>query len=420
MTKTAQVDSELSGPSALAVRPQPLGAFPQPLGYLLIPADSGTDLTETARRALLTGNLPDEWPAALRAHELALFRGQDAALAALDGTDPISRYNRFVLDPDSEQPDRLRDDLGDFGVLVDVILFVLGRRDAPPPVDGLDAELLAVVLSAHASHCLSEGDPFGAIDLLERAAVAAAPDSGCLQGVLLGAAASICRDVGDPATRQRLERAVRLLDGADGLRISRAELHLNLAGLLHEQADADPDLLNQAIPHYHSALSLVVCDEAPLLWAATHANLASVYLTIATMDSIGQQLCLDRAAQSLRSALEVYTREAYPEQWASVQLNLANSLVYAPSGDQADHLVEAIALYEALLDYHDGHSDPLGRAAILAHQGNALDHLGRFDQARIKLDEARLLFEELGDEDSVHAVAGVLDEIALHLTPDTA
>ena len=53
------------------------------------------------------------------------------------------------------------------------------------------------------------------------------------------------------------------------------------------------------------------------------------------------------AAQSLRSALKVYTREDYPEQWASVQLNLANSLVYTPSHHQADNLDEAVELYEA-------------------------------------------------------------------------
>jgi tetratricopeptide (TPR) repeat protein len=409
VTKTAPVDTELPGPAALAIRPQPLGAFPLPLGYLLIPADTAT---EAARSALLTGRLPDEWPAALRAHELTICGGREAALAALDGADPISRYNRFVLDPDSGHPDRLRDELGEFGVLVDLVLFVIGRCDMPPQPDGLDAELLAVVLSAHASHALNEGDPLGAIDLLERAA-AAATDSGCLPGVLLGAAASICRDVADPAAQQRLERAVRLLDGADGLGISRAELHLNLAGLLHEQADDRPELLNQAIPHYHSALRLAHREEAPLLWAATHANLASAYLTMsATADSGGPHLA--RAAQSLRSALEVYTRAAYPEQWASVQLNLANSLVYTAADDQADHLVEAVELYEALLDHHDRDSDPVGRAAILAHQGNALDHLGRFDEAKVALDEARSLFEKMGDDDSVHAVSGVLDEITRH------
>ena len=83
-------------PAVLAVRPQPLGAFPLPLGFLLIPASPDT---EDARVALLSGRLPD-WPASLRAHELALAGDRDGAMAALHGDDPITRYNRFVMDPD--------------------------------------------------------------------------------------------------------------------------------------------------------------------------------------------------------------------------------------------------------------------------------------------------------------------------------
>ncbi len=96
-----------------------------------------------------------------------------------------------------------------------------------------------------------------------------------------------------------------------------------------------------------------------------------------------------------------------------MQLNLANSLVYTPpSKHQADNLVEAVELYEAVLDARSRDSDPMGRARVLANQGNVLAHLGSFDQAKAKLDEARFLFEELGDGDSVRAVRGVLDEIA--------
>ena len=115
-------------PAVLAVRPQPLGAFPLPLGYMLIPASADT---EDARSALTAGRLP-EWPDALRAHELALSGDRNAALAELTGGDPITRYNRFVMYPDSEDPDELRSALGEFGVLVDVVLFALGRSDTPP------------------------------------------------------------------------------------------------------------------------------------------------------------------------------------------------------------------------------------------------------------------------------------------------
>ena len=250
-----------------------------------------------------------------------------------------------------------------------------------------------------------------AVAALDRAAEAAAGVSEPLRGVLLGASASIVADTDMADAAGRFDRALRALEGADGLRVARAELHLTLAVLLHEQAGDRPDLLNRAVPHYHSALQLVLREEAPLLWASAHANLATAYLTMPMTEASGQ-LRLGVAAQSLRSALKVYTPEDYPEQWASVQLNLANSLVYTPSSHQADNLVEAVELYEAVLAARDRNTDPLGRARVLANQGNVLAHLGDFDQAKAKLYDARFLFEELGDHESVRTVRGVLDEIA--------
>jgi len=399
--------SDLMDPAVLAVRPQPLGAFPLPVGYLLVPASPDT---EEARLALLAGRTPD-WPAALRGHELALAGDRDGALSELTGSDPVTRYNRFVMDPDAENPDELRSLLGEFGVLVDVVLYALGRTDTAPDVVGTTGELEAIVLSSQAGAAVDAGDPAAAVAALDRAAEQAAGISGPLCGVLLGASASIAADAGSADAATRFERALRALEGADGLRLARAELHLTLGGLLHEQAGDRLDLLVRAVPHYHSALQLVLREEAPLLWASAHANLATAYLTM-PMTEASSQLRLGVAAQSLRSALKVYTSEDYPEQWASVQLNLANSLVYTPSSHQADNLVEAVELYEAVLAARDRDTDPLGRARVLANQGNVLAHLGDFDQAKAKLYEARFLFEELGDHESVRTVRGVLDEIA--------
>lgn len=398
--------------SGLAVRPQPLGAFPLPLGYMLIPASPDT---EPARLALLAGRVP-EWPTALRAHELALGGDRDGALAALPGDDPITRYNRFVMDPAADDPDQLRSALGEFGVLVDVVLFAVGRSDTPPAVNSAEGgsvtgELSALVLSTQASKALDDGDPAAAAALLDQAAELVPAGCEPLRGVLLGAAGSVTAQIDPPAAVTRFERALRAMEGAEDLRVARAELHLSLAGLLHEQAVDRPDLLNRAVPHYHSTLQLVLREEAPALWAAAHADLATAYLTM-PMTEASSQLRLGVAAQSLRSALKVYTPEDYPEQWASVQLNLANSLVYTPSSHQDENLLEAVELYEAVLQARDRDADPLGRARVLANQGNVLAHIGDFDQAKAKLYEARYLFEELGDHDSVRTVRGVLDEIS--------
>lgn len=406
----------------LAVRPQPIGAFPLPLGFMLIPA---VDEAEPARIALLAGRLPDEWPVALRAHQLALAGDRGAALAALEaadlGTDPVTRYNRFVLDPDSEDPDSLRADLGEFGIMVDVVLFALGRTATPPDGTAADYELAAVALSAQATAAFADGDSAGALHFLDAAVKAAVDASAPLTGLLLGGAAAICRDTIDSDAVPLLERALKELGDADGLAVARAEIHLCLAGILHERADEHPEMLAKGVPHYHSALQLVKSTDAPLVWAAAHAGLAAAYLTMPMVEA-SSPLRLGVAAQSLRAALTVYARDEYPREWASAQLNLANSLVYTPSRHHADNLVEAVELYEAVLETRDRDTDPIGRARVLANQGNVLAHLGIFDQSKAKLYEARFLFEELGDTDSVRAVRGVLDEIArqraLETTPE--
>jgi hypothetical protein len=74
--------------------------------------------------------------------------------------------------------------------------------------------------------------------------------------------------------------------------------------------------------------------------------------------------------------------------------------------------MEAVELYEAVLRARPRHQDPLGRARVLANQGNALAHLGEFEHSWTKLAEARALFEEFHDEDAATTVQGVLDEIA--------
>ncbi|WP_423797642.1 hypothetical protein [Mycolicibacterium hassiacum] len=410
-----------SGPVGTKVpRPQPLGVFPLPLGYLLIPGGPDTD---AARTALLAGRLPDHWPPTLRAHQLALAGDRDAAVAELARhTDPVSRYNRFVLDPDAAEPDELRSALGEFGVLVDVVLFTLGRTDTLPAPDGLDGELAAAVLAAQASAALADGEPATAIELLDKAAAAAGSISKPMAGTLLAGAAEISRNTGGADAVFRLQNALAALDDADGLGLTRAEVHLCLAGALHEQAEQQPHLLSAAVPHYHSVLQLIKREDAPETWAAAHAGLATAYLTMPMVEA-SSQLRLGIAAQSLRQALTVYTRETHPREWASVQLNLANSLVYSPSKHRRENLVEAAEIYEAVLQTRDRATDPLGRARVLANQGNVLAHLGMFEDAKAKLYEARFLFEELGDTDSMLAVRGVLDEIArqrAHSTTDEA
>jgi tetratricopeptide (TPR) repeat protein len=395
------------------VRPLPLGAFPLPFGFLLLPPG---EETEPVRLGLLAGRLPEQWPPVLRGHEAALAGDLDAARAAFGGTDAVSRFNRFVIDPETVDAVALRADLGTpLDVLVDLVEFATGRTDAAPDPAGHDEEIRALLLAAAAVESLSS--PQG----LREAIAAARPVSQALAGVLAGALAQACKEAGDPAAAvAALQSGIALLADTD-LAVARAEQHLELAATYHElaaEAEANggsgmlaPGMLGQAVQHYHNALAQVTAESAAEVWAAAHAGLGAAYLTM-PMTQAGDQLRLGVAVGSLRAALTVYTPRTHPAEWSSAQLNLANALVYAPSKHQGDNLTEAVELYEAVLGTRERASDPVGYARALANQGNALAHLGLFDQARAKLAEARYLFEESQDWAALATVRTLLDDLA--------
>ncbi len=401
--------------TVLPARPLPIGAFGLPFGFLLLPP--GPD-TEPVREALLAGRLPERWPERLRGHRAALAGDLDGALRAFTGRDPVSRFNRFVLDPDAVGPGELRESLGrTLGVLVDLVLFATGRTDRVPDPSVCAGELSALLRAARA---VEPGqDDAAAVTLLGQAAAEAAAVSPALAGVLHGALAQARKAAGDLLGAVRdLEAGIALLSGTD-LSTGRAEQHLELAATYHELAASHPAAVAKAVHHYHCALQDTGAEQAPEVFAAAHAGLAAAYLTM-PMTEASDQLRLGVAVGSLRAALTVYTRETHPAEWSSAQLNLANALVYAPSAHQGDNLAEAVELYEAVLQARSRTEDPVGYARALANQGNALAHLGMFEQARAKLAEARSLFEEGQQWDAVASVRGLLDELGRRMSERAA
>lgn len=393
-------------------RPQPVGVFPLPAGFLLVP---GGDDTAELRRTLAAGRQPDAWPARLLALELA-YRGDIVGAATqIDGDDPIDRYNRFVLRPGGpplEDPAQLRQALGaELGILVDVVRFALGDLAEPPPLAAETGEIAALVHSAHAAHAMAAGRT-GQAAALGLAVAAAWDTSPVLAAQLLSTTADLRRSVEGPTddVLADLTTALAALDATE-LVIARAELRLILGSAHQERAGGNPAALHTAVEHYLAALRLISVDSAPELFAAVQVNLATAYLAM-PMSQASDQLRVGVAIQGLRTALAVYTPETHPKQWASTQLNLANALVYAPSAHQKDNLIEAAARYQQVIAARDRDTDPLGHARALANQGNALAHLGAYEQATAVLHEARSIFEEFEADDAVLAVRGVLDEIA--------
>lgn len=413
MADTTTSTAPASG--GLIVRPQPIGVFGLPAGYLLIP--DRADLTP-ARESLTNGRLPESFPDGLAFYERALDGDLDGALALVDGDDLVSDANRLVLDPSLERLDALLEAttaVGDRTLLgfVETIGFVVGLRSEPGDPTMLDGEFAAMAHAARATLAMERHDGAEAIEQLEQAAQSARPVSAAIAGQLMGQLANAQLDEGGVQRASvTFQAALDLLESTD-VHESRAELHVAAGAMFQEMSEAAPRLMQQAINHYHQAMALVSATSAPETFAIANANLGLAYITM-PMTEASDQLRIGVAVQSMREALNHFTPETHPDRWSSTQLNLANALVYMPSKHQAENIAEAVDLYEDVLAHRDRQVDPHGRARVLANQGNALAHLGLFDDAKLRLHEARAIFEEFDEDDAVRSVRGVLDEIAKH------
>ncbi|MGF1664416.1 MAG: hypothetical protein ACFCVG_18460 [Kineosporiaceae bacterium] len=401
----------------MIARPQPLGVLPLPAGWLVWPGGALADpAVARARDGLLTGRLPEPWPAGVRVHELAAAGDAAAAAESVDpDAGPEHAYNHLLLTgaPASLTLAR-RDATGDLAALVEVAAYALGHADHLPGPDGLDGEVLAHVLAARAAAAIETGDPQAALDALVAAEAAARPVAPVLAAMLLGQQATLAHQANgaDPDVVTAYREASEALRGLDAVEQAAGEITLGLATAHHELAAGSGagGLLLEATRTYHLALRLLRRDRHPERYAFAHSNLALAYLAM-PMTEAKDGLRRGVAVQSLREALGYYTRDEHPREWASVTLNLANAMQHLPSTHPVENLVEAVELYDRLLEVRSPDADPVGRARVLANQGTALAHLGIHDQARLRLAEARALFAASGDTAAVATVDAAVRDV---------
>ncbi|MGQ4647386.1 CHAT domain-containing protein [Lyngbya aestuarii] len=101
-----------------------------------------------------------------------------------------------------------------------------------------------------------------------------------------------------------------------------------------------------AIAGYEGVLTLFTRKAFPQNWADAQNNLGNAYCERIVGDKAEN---LEKAIAAYTLALQVYTREAFPQEWADTQNNLGNAYLYRIVGDKADNLEKAIAAYSLAL-----------------------------------------------------------------------
>src|SRR5262245_13927416 len=103
--------------------------------------------------------------------------------------------------------------------------------------------------------------------------------------------------------------------------------------------------VTQRIATIRRALPQVDRHQDPVVWARLTADLA---MSLASAEANAAD-SLEEAIGSLRSLLEVFTRQDAPIGWAWTQHNLGVLSMMLPTGDRAEHLEQAIAHFMAAL-----------------------------------------------------------------------
>ncbi|WP_439516865.1 CHAT domain-containing protein [Limnospira sp.] len=105
--------------------------------------------------------------------------------------------------------------------------------------------------------------------------------------------------------------------------------------------------LEIAIVAYQAALEVYTRTAFPYEWATTQWNLGEAYRNRIRGER-GDNI--EEAIRCYQAALEVFTRTAFPEYWARTQMNLGSAYLYRIRGERADNIESAIRYYQAALE----------------------------------------------------------------------
>ena len=194
--------------------------------------------------------------------------------------------------------------------------------------------------------------------------------------------------------QQRASRSLRLRCGAKCWRSASsddergaARTNLGIALWTLGERESGTARLEEAVAAYRAALEEWTRERVPLDWATTQNNLGNALQTLGERESGTARL--EEAVAAYRAALEERTRERVPLDWAMTQNNLGNALQTLGERESGTaRLEEAVAAYRAALEERTRERVPLDWAMTQNNLGNALQTLGERESGTARLEEA--------------------------------
>jgi hypothetical protein len=189
----------------------------------------------------------------------------------------------------------------------------------------------------------------------------------------------------------------------------------NLGAALSDQAERTEgprgaQLLSEAAAAFRLALEVYTRDRLPQDWATIQNNLGAALSGLADQTE-GPRAAqrLDEAVAAFRQALEVRTRDGLPQQWATTQNNLGlalSGLALRTEGPRAARLLtESVAAFRLALEVYARDRLPQQWATTQNNLRTALQEYFAMNEFRAGLEQFRPLMKERCLSDAPQSVA---------------
>lgn len=241
-------------------------------------------------------------------------------------------------------------------------------------------------------------------------------------------------DVGEQLlleAKERLEEALPILQQTlaaseatqqSALQEEVAEAQMNFGLVLQSLVPFNLARITDSIQAYQKALQVFTWQKYPQEYAILHNNIAIAYLSM-PLTTEKESLRQGLAVQTFEEALNHIRLIKHPREYAMLQNNLGNALQYLPSSHPVENILRAIAAYDEALKVRDPQDTPLEYANTISNKANALlnlpdnpdkpeaGNLKNMRQARTYYQEAWEIFTQHGQIEQAEVVVQMLQEL---------
>lgn len=187
----------------------------------------------------------------------------------------------------------------------------------------------------------------------------------------------------------------------------RAEIHYDVGVYYRNTTLGDKaENVELALAAFQIALNGFTKEAFPTDWARTQNILGTTYLTRIKGDTAENQ---EKALAAYQNALEVYTKEAFPNDWARVQYNLGIAYAKRIKRDTAKNLELAIAAYQNASKVYTREAFPEEWAETQYHIGKLRVEQGGWYDGLAYLERSLAIYRQI---DNLEARADTIYQIA--------